>query len=104
MGEARARRILAKLNSLGVGLASLEARVTKPRTKIKHNDTWYKPVPWLKEGECDGCAMNTETYRNQCYNQGDGEPCSDGGEFEGKIFIRFGKEALAEYIATKLST
>lgn len=73
------------------------------RSKIKFNGIWYKPVPWLGAGGCQGCDM----YQNksgQCLNDvADGEPCSDGGEFEGKIFIRFGKEALAEYIALKLS-
>lgn len=73
------------------------------RSKIRFEGIWYKPVPWIKEGDCDGCAMQKASYTNPCFNQGDNEPCSVGGEFEGKIFIRFGKEALAEYIALKLS-
>ncbi len=74
----------------------------KRRSKIKHNNVWYKPMPWLKEGECHGCAMQKDSYIGPCYNQGDVEPCSEGGEFEGKVFIRYGKEGLAEYIAAKL--
>jgi hypothetical protein len=81
----------------------MEARVTKPRSKIRFDGVWYKPVPWLSEGECLGCAMYANR-NGQCFNDvADGEPCGEGGEFEGKIFIRFGKEALAEYIAQKLS-
>ena len=78
--------------------------MTKPRSKIKFEGVWYKPVPWLGEGECKGCAMSSKRTSGQCFNDvADGEPCNGGNEFEGKIFIRFGKEALAEYIALKLS-
>lgn len=74
------------------------------RSKIKFNGVWYKPVPWLGEGECDGCAMSSKRTYGQCFNDaGEGEPCNGGNEFEGKIFIRFGKEAFAEYVAKKLS-
>lgn len=76
----------------------------KMRSKIKFEGIWYKPVPWLGEGECDGCAMSSKRPSGLCFNDaGEGEPCLAGHEFEGKIFIRFGKEALAEYIALKLS-
>ena len=72
------------------------------RSRIRHEGVWYKPVPWLVEGECHGCAMNTATYRSTCYNQGAVESCSEGNEFEGMVLIRCGKEGLAEYIAAKL--
>jgi len=83
----------------------MEARVTKPRSKIRFDGIWYKPVPWLGEGECKGCAMYMNENIGQCFNDivKNREPCNGGNEFEGKIFIRFGKEALAEYIALKLS-
>lgn len=75
----------------------------KMRSKIKFEGIWYKPVPWLGVGGCQGCDM----YQNKsglCFNDvADNEPCGVGGEFEGKIFIRFGKEAFAEYVALKLS-
>lgn len=39
----------------------------------------------------------------QCINDvWDSEPCNTNSEFEGKVFIRHGKEALAEYIAKRL--
>lgn len=76
------------------------------RKRIKFEGQWYKPVPWLKEGDCDGCAMQWDSnkYPKQCINDvWEGEPCGPTSEFEGKVFIRCGKEALAEYIAKKLS-
>lgn len=76
------------------------------RKRIKFEGQWYKPVPWIKPKECDGCALqyDPQQYPKQCINDlWDGEPCGIGGEFESKIFIRCGKEALAEYIAKKLS-
>jgi hypothetical protein len=81
----------------------MEARM-RMRSKIKFEGVWYKPVPWLGEGECKGCAMYMNENIGQCFNDvGDREPCHANNEFAGKIFIRFGKEALAEYIALKLS-
>lgn len=78
--------------------------MTKPRSRIRYEGVWYKPVPWLRDGECDGCAMNESRHNAACFNQTapEGEPCSAGGEFEGMVFIRCGKEGLAEYIAAKL--
>lgn len=71
------------------------------RTKIKVNGKYYRPVPWLEEGECDGCALDKPG--SNCYNtEANGSPCDDGQEFSGHIFIRHTKEALAEYIAKKL--
>ena len=58
------------------------------RSRIRVNDQWYKPVPWLKEGECDGCSF--------------GSLCDDGMEFSGMIFIPNTKEALAEYVVKRL--
>jgi hypothetical protein len=80
--------------------------MTKPRSRIRYEGVWYKPVPWLKESDCHGCAMN-ETRKlttTACYNQStpNVEPCSTGSEFDGYVFIRCGKEGLAEYIAAKL--
>jgi len=74
------------------------------RSRIRYEGVWYKPMPWLKEGECHGCSMNKDSYAGHCYNQSGpkDEPCSEGGEFQGKVLIRCGKEGLAEYIAAKL--
>ena len=75
------------------------------RRRIKFEGQWYKPVPWLKTNECDGCAMQYDSgnYPKQCINDvWADEPCGPTSEFEGKVFIRCGKEALAEYIAKKL--
>ena len=78
--------------------------MTKQRKRIKFEGQWYKPVPWLKPNECDGCAMqwDSNNYPKSCINDvWDGEPCAN--EFAEKVFIRCGsKEALAEYIARKL--
>lgn len=71
------------------------------RSRIRVNDQWYKPVPWLKEGECDGCSFD----RRDCINSGSskfGSLCDDGMEFSGMIFIPNTKEALAEYVVKRL--
>ena len=70
------------------------------RSRIRVNDQWYKPVPWLKEGECDGCSFDGR----DCINSGVkfGSLCDDGMEFSGMIFIPNTKEALAEYVAKRL--
>ncbi len=71
------------------------------RTKIRVDDQWYKPVPWLREAECDGCSFDGRA----CINGGDGKfasLCDDGMEFSGMIFIPNTKEALAAYVAKRL--
>lgn len=71
------------------------------RKRVKFEGAWYKPVPWLKHESCDGCSLYHPN--KQCLNEvSEGEPCLNG-EFKGKVFIRCGKEGLAEYIAKKLS-
>lgn len=72
------------------------------RTKIKVNGTWYKPVPSLKGGYCEGCALDEN---DDCINGLSGlypNACSVRGEFQDMVFIKYGKEAMAEYIAKKL--
>ena len=66
------------------------------RSKIKVNGTWYKPVPSLKQGYCYGCVLDM-THKFDCLNA-----CSVNGEFQHVVFIKHGKEAMAEYIAKKL--
>lgn len=71
------------------------------RSRIRVNDQWYKPVPWLNEAECDGCSFDGR----DCINGGGGKfasLCDDGMEFSGMIFIPNTKEALAEYVAKRL--
>jgi len=74
------------------------------RSRIKFEGKFYKVVPWIERGECNGCHF----WKNQnavpdCPNQGAKDQfCDEGGEFHGKIFIEHGKEALAQYIADKL--
>ena len=73
------------------------------RSKIKVNGTWYKPVPSIKREYCDGCAM--DIAGNDCINGSGGlypNACSVNGEFQHVVFIKHGKEAMAEYIAKKL--
>jgi hypothetical protein len=74
------------------------------RTRIKFDGKFYKVVPWLKEGECNGCHFfkNTDQLRDCPNNASKEQFCDDGGEFSGKVFIEHGKEALAQYIAEKL--
>lgn len=72
------------------------------RSKIRVEDKWYRPVPWLYEDNCcDGCAFET----TGCINSGIDKflsKCDDGNEFSGMIFIPNTKEALAEYVVMKL--
>ena len=69
------------------------------RTKIRVNDRYYKPVPWLKPTECDGCAFD----KDGCINTAErNQPCDDGNEFGGMIFIPHNKQAIAEYVAKRL--
>lgn len=78
--------------------------MTKHRSRIRYEGVWYKPVPWLTEGECRGCAMEKLPAEKSCYNNAssENEPCSENGEFNGLVFIRCGKEGLAQYISAKL--
>lgn len=71
------------------------------RSKIRVNSAWYKPVPWLVEGECHGCVFDGM----DCLNANVGrftDLCDDGREFSGRIFIANTKEDFARYIAKKL--
>lgn len=69
------------------------------RTKILVEGKYYRPVPWLVDGECDGCVFE----HAGCINREDRNmPCDDGQEFTGMIFIRHTKKAMAEYVAKKL--
>jgi len=74
------------------------------RSKIKFNGKFYKVVPWINAGECDGCCFfkNKDKLMDCPNNASQHQFCDDGGEFSGKVFIEHGKEGLAEYIATKL--
>lgn len=72
------------------------------RTKIKVNNKFYRPVPWLVDESCDGCHLD-EIGRSCPFNtEENNTPCDDGNEFSGMIFIATNKQALASYIATKL--
>lgn len=69
--------------------------------KIRHQDKYYRAVPWFGEGSCEGCAFHEQ---RPCPNT-DGihkGQCDDGGKFMGFVFIRPSKEAMAEYITKKL--
>ena len=71
------------------------------RKRIKFEGKFYKTMPWLKHGECDGCHFMPRL--DTCPNQQTKEQfCDESGEFHGKIFIEHGKEGLAKYIADKL--
>ena len=76
------------------------------RTKIRVEGKWYKPVPWLQDlvpgaSECDGCAFGDSTL--PCLNTSErNNPCDDGNEFSGMIFIRATKAAMAAYVAKRL--
>lgn len=77
------------------------------RSKIKVDDDWYKPVPWFVEAECDGCIFDTlgcinSEHGGKFERLCDAGQCDAGQEFEGMIFIRNTKEALAEYVAKRL--
>ena len=69
------------------------------RTKILVEGKYYRPVPWLIDGNCDGCAFD----HIGCVNTAErNNPCDDGNEFAGVIFIRHTKEAMAEYVVKRL--
>ena len=65
------------------------------RSRIKIEGKWYRPVPWIKAEDCDGCSfdksgcINTTEYRN---------PCDDGNEFTGMVLIPNTKEAYEQYM------
>jgi len=73
------------------------------RAKIRIDTKYYKPVPWLVEGDCTGCIFQKEW---QCPNRA-GTPlegaCGEGREFDKHVFIPATKVGLADYIALKLN-
>lgn len=71
------------------------------RSKIRVDDKWYKPVPWLAAAECGGCSFDGDNCLNSTATKFNGL-CDDGQEFAGMIFIPSNKEALANYIAARL--
>lgn len=69
------------------------------RTKIRVDNKWYRPVPWFTEGNCEGCVLDL----GGCVNTPErNNPCDNGNEFTGMIFIPNTKEAIAEYVAKRL--
>lgn len=69
------------------------------KSKIKVDGKFYRPVPWVKESNCDGCEFD----KNGCLNDADHDNfCDDGKDFAGMIFIPHTKEAMAQYVAMKL--
>lgn len=72
------------------------------RSKVKFYDKWYRPVPWLKAENCDGCAFDKQDQPACPNTKEHGQPCDDGNEFEGMILIRHTAQGYADYIAAKL--
>jgi hypothetical protein len=74
------------------------------RTKIKVNGVYWKPMPWLEDGDCIGCQLDhTEFDKSHCINEEQqGRPCDLGGEFEGYIFVRATQNGIAEYVKKRL--
>jgi hypothetical protein len=73
------------------------------RTKIRVGDKWYRPVPWLiEEDACKGCAFNNDGCINAKLTGKFANLCEARHEFEGMIFIRNTKEAMAEYVIKRL--
>lgn len=69
------------------------------RSKIKVGKKYYRPVPWIKDCNCEGCEFDQEG----CINVSSyGNPCDDGNEFSGMILIPHTKEAMAVYMARRL--
>lgn len=65
------------------------------RSRIKINGEWYRPMPWMEDGECTGCAFD----REGCINDSEhGNPCDDGNEFSGMVLIPNNKAAYEEYV------
>lgn len=73
------------------------------RTKVKFDGVWLRPVPWLAEGDCDGCYVNSISTNCDFNCAANENPCDDGREFSGMILIRNTKEAMAEYVAKKIT-
>lgn len=75
----------------------------QPRRYATYEGKRYRLLPWLKEGQCNGCVFEHKRG-DQCPNdeQYAGEPCNDDGVYSGMIFVECGKEGLAKYIADKL--
>lgn len=68
------------------------------RSRIKVGGKYYRPVPWVVDSECQGCVFQEISG---CPHEAT-DCCDWGNEFQGVIFIRMGKEAMAEYIAKRL--
>ena len=65
------------------------------RSRIKVNGLWYRPVPWMREDECHGCAFEGV----ECINTTEyGSPCDDGQEFAGMVLIPNTKEGYEQYM------
>lgn len=65
------------------------------RSKIRVDGLWYRPVPWMKEGECHGCYFDTSNCQNSTKNK---DFCNAGNEFAGMVFIPNTKEAYEKYL------
>lgn len=71
------------------------------RSRVRAYSEWFRPVPWLVDGECDGCYFHGNGRDADCLNQtSTGNFCDDKGEFAGHVFIQTGKEAYEAYIHT----
>ena len=69
------------------------------RKRITIDGKNYRPVPWLKDMGCDGCAFNT----NGCINGGETDGiCGEEGEFFKMILIPATNRGWADYIALRL--
>lgn len=68
------------------------------RSKIKVEGKWYRPVPWLKDASCDGCALDGVDGAGCINTTKYGQPCDDGKEFTGMVLIPNTKEAYESYI------
>lgn len=69
--------------------------------KHKKFGTIYKPMPWIEESGCLGCDLDGNGCIN--YDNNDDEnPCDDGSEFAGYIFVQMSPEGTARYVAARL--
>lgn len=72
------------------------------RSKVKFYGKYYRPVPWIRDQGCHGCAFDDGSM--ECPNTKEyGKPCDDGHEFTGMILIPHTAEAYAEYIAKRIT-